>query len=208
MRSSIKSLLTSSSSDYYFAALFALSVLFSSLPVKAQQFCSASDSPSYGEPPAEIRRTVELANLGVAVSIPENYRTIPLQNDAIQIVHPSIFDMLQCLGSGGQGGHGYYFETINLVEDDLTMDLEAQATWLAGYNERRDGTREPLANQIIPYENNEFSGYIVTNEQGYDVNFLGVIPGYDSLLEVSAQCDCQVDVAVMSKLLSDISVLD
>ena len=189
------------------AALFVASAVSSvGRPAKAQQSCDSSNSPSYAEPASETRRTVELSRFGVAVAIPENYRTMQLQSGTVRILHPANFDMLQCIARGGRGGHGLYSETIDLVDDDLTMSLREQATWLAGYSENRDGSRTPAATQVIPYEKDRLSGYIVASEFGYSVSFLGAIPGRDSLLKVSAGCDCEVDVEAVTELLSNITV--
>ena len=188
-------------------ALFVASAVISvGKPVKAQQLCDSSNSPSYTEPASETRRTVELSRFGIAVAIPENYRTMQLQNGSIKILHPADFDMLQCIARGGRGGHGFYSETIDLVADDLTMGLRDQATWLVGYSENRDGSRTPIATQIIPYEKDRLSGYVVADKIGYSVSFLGAIPGRDLLLQVSAGCDCEVDVEAVTELLSNITV--
>lgn len=191
------------------ATLFVVStVSFAGRPAKAQRVCDSSNSPSYAEKASETRRTVRLSRFGVAVAIPENYRTMQLQSGAVRIVHPADFDMLQCIARGGRGGHGMYSETIDLVADDLTMNLREQATWLAGYSENRDGSRTPAANQVIPYEKDRLSGYIVASEFGYSVSFLGAIPRRDLLLKVSAGCDCEVDVEAITELLSNITVTD
>lgn len=209
MQPSIKIFFKGSLLSCQLAALFAVSSIASmGLPAKAQQLCDASNSDSYGEQASETRRTVELSNLGVAVAIPENYRIMQLQSGAVQILHPSDFDMLQCLARGGRGGHGMYVETIEIVEDDSTMDLKEQATWLAGYSEGADGRRIPAATQVIPYEKDGLSGYIVANELGYSASFLGVIPGHDSLLEVSTGCDCEIGVDAITDLLPNITLLD
>jgi hypothetical protein len=175
---------------------------------KAQQLCDSSNSASYGERASETRRTVELSGLGVTVAIPENYRTMEMQSGAVRILHPADFEMLQCTARGGRGGHGFYSATIGLVGDDQTMNLREQATWLAGYSQNRDGSRTPIATQIIPYEKDKLSGYIVTSETGYSVSFLGAIAGRESLLEVSAGCDCEVDVEAVTELLFHITVTD
>ena len=191
------------------ATLFTVSfVALISVPVEAQQICDSSNSDSYGERPSEARRTVELPSVGVAVTIPENYRTMQLQDGSIQILHPSTFDMIQCTARGGRGGHGFYYERINSVEDDLTMDLREQATWLGGYSESSDGSRVPTATQVIPYEKNGLSGYIVASSFGYGASFLGTIPGQDLLLEVSAGCDCQVGIDAIAELLPYITLMD
>lgn len=176
------------------------------LTVHAQQeqFCGADD---YSERASEILREVELSEFGIVVSIPENYRTMKLQDGSVKILHPSDFEMLTCLARGGQGGHGYYSETISLVDDNLSMDLREQALWSGGYSENRDGSREPSATTVIAYEENGLNGYIVPSMERYSVHYLGILPGSDSLLKVSAGCDCEVDVASVTDLLSRMSLL-
>ena len=131
-----------------------------------------------------------------------------LQSGAVRILHPSDFDMIQCIARGGRGGHGFYFETIDSVEDDLTMNLRQQAVLLTGYSQRSDGTKIPNATQVIPYEKDGLSGYIVANDFGYGASFLGTVSGHDSLLEVSAGCDCEVGVEAVMELLASVTVMD
>ncbi len=190
------------------ALLIVSAVPLLELPAEAQEVCGSSNSPSYGDRASATRRTVELPDIGVAVAIPENYRTMQMQNGAVRILHPSAFDMLQCLARGGRGGHGIYSETIKLVEDDLTMNLREQATSLGGYNQGPDGRKMPTASQVIPYEKGGLSGYIVASEYGYGASFLGAIAGRDSLVEVSAGCDCQVGIDAITDLLPHITVLN
>lgn len=160
------------------------------------------------EPPAETMRAVELPDLGVVVSIPENYRAMKLQSGAVQILHPDDFEWIQCLVRGGTGAHGYYSETIDTVPPESDQNLEEQAAWTVGYSYDEDGNREPGATEVIPHEENGFNGYIATSMTGYSVVFLGTMPESDELLRVSAGCDCEVETEAVTDLLSRIRPLD
>lgn len=189
------------------ATLFVINAVVHVTSANAQQICGSSNSSSHGERPSETRRTVELADFSVAVSIPDNYRTMRLQNGAVHILHPSAFDMLQCSARGGRGGHGYYFESLESVKDDLTIDLEEQAIRLGGYNQgRNDGNFSTT--QVIPYEQGKLKGYIVKGRAGFGVSFLGVIPRRNELLKASVGCDCQVEIEDLTELLSNITVMN
>jgi len=87
------------------------------------------------------------------------------------------------------------------------MSLREQATWTAGYSINRDGTRTPSATSVTPYQQNGLDGYIVTSDLGYSVTFLGAASGSNQLLQVSASCDCEVDVEALTDLLSRIHPL-
>ncbi|MFP4299104.1 MAG: hypothetical protein ACLFT0_14880 [Spirulinaceae cyanobacterium] len=142
------------------------------------------------------------------MEIPENYRAMELQNGAVMILHPDDFEMIQCIAQGGRGGHGFYSETIELVPDDLTMDLREQASRMMGYGTNAQGDRVPSSDRIIPYQKGPISGYIVTSQIGYAVSFLGTIPNQSRLLQVSASCDCEVDIESVTDLLESMTLLN
>ncbi|MEC4806508.1 MAG: hypothetical protein SAJ12_17590 [Jaaginema sp. PMC 1079.18] len=171
----------------------------------AQPNCSADGDY---EPAATTTRTLTLREWGIAVKIPENYRSMKLENGSVMILHPDDFQMIQCVTQGGRGGHGFYSETIELVPDDLTMDLREQARWTMGDRINTQGDRIPSSDRIIPYQKGRISGYIVTAYSGYAVSFLGTIPNQSRLLQVSASCDCDVDVESVTDLLENITLLN
>ncbi|MGF1522579.1 MAG: hypothetical protein ACFBSF_09715 [Leptolyngbyaceae cyanobacterium] len=150
------------------------------------------------EPPAGTTRTVELADFNIAVSIPENYRTMRRQDGAVEILHPNDFEMLQCIASGGYGAGGYYSERIQQVTPDPMLSLQEQAL---------QQMREGNANPTTRYQSNGLNGYIVPSMSGYGVMFLGTVPGSNQLLEVTAGCDCDVDADLLVDLLSRIQPL-
>ena len=147
------------------------------------------------EPPASTIRTVELADFNIAVSIPENYRTMRRQDGVVEILHPNDFEMLQCIASGGYGAGGYYSERIQHVTPDPMLSLQEQAL---------QRMYESNPNLATPYQGNGLDGYIVLSSGGYGVMFLGTAPGSSQLLEVTAACDCDVDADLLVDLLSRI----
>lgn len=159
------------------------------------------------EPRSTTTRTVELQDFGIAVAIPDNYRAMRQQNGSVSILHPDDFEWIQCLARGGDGGGGFYSEQLSQVPRNLAMSLRDQAMWTAGYSVNRDGTRTPSATSVTPYQQNGLNGYIVTSEVGYSVTFLGTTPNSNQLLQVSASCDCEVDVEALTDLLSRIRPL-
>lgn len=171
----------------------------------AQPVCSVDGD---FEPRSSTTRTLTLREWGIAVQIPENYRSMKLQNGVVMILHPDDFEMIQCIARGGQGGHGFYAETIELVPDDLTMDLREQARWSMGYGTNAQGDRVPSSDRIIPYQKGRISGYIITSQSGYGVSFLGTIPNQSRLLQVSAACDCEVGIESVTDLLENMTLLN
>jgi len=173
-------------------------------PNSSRQVCETDGDY---EPAAETMREVELPEVGVVVSIPENYRAMKMQSGAVQILHPDDFEWIQCLVGGGTGAHGYYSETIDTVQPESDRSLEEQASWTVGYSYDEDGDREPGATEVISHEENGFNGYIATSMTGYSVVFLGTMPESDDLLRVSAGCDCEVEAEAVTDLLSRIQPL-
>lgn len=160
------------------------------------------------EPPSETQRTVKLSNFNIAINIPGNYRTMMRQDGTVEILHPDDFEILQCVARGGAGSGGYYSETIRIVEPDPSMTLQQQAILSVGYEIDAAGRRIPAYTNIIEYNQNSLSGYIVESISGYSTTFLGTYPGSQRLLEITASCDCAVEVQDVTNLLSNITFLD
>ncbi|HBL11782.1 MAG TPA: hypothetical protein DD379_10290 [Cyanobacteria bacterium UBA11162] len=179
-------------------AFWLLSSCLTQQSTSAQTICEPDGNY---EPPSSAYKTIELENFGISVDIPDNYRAMKRQDGSVEILHPDDYQWIQCIVNGGSGGGGYYSETIRLVEDDMTLNLREQAIELLG------DSLNPNANQILTYENNGISGYIVTYISDYSVSFLGIIPGQSKLLEVTASCDCQVEVQDVTEVLNRIRVL-
>lgn len=187
-----------------FAALLISAIAPLSVSAQPGRICNTDGDY---EPRSTTTRIIELRDFGIAVAIPENYRAMRQQNGSVSILHPDDFEWIQCLARGGDGGGGFYSEQIRQVNRDPAMSLREQATWTAGYSVNRDGTRTPAATSITHYQQNGLDGYIVTSISGYGVTFLGTTPGSNQLLEVSASCDCDVEVEAVTDLLARIRLL-
>ena len=174
-------------------------------PTVAQTLCQ---SDGEYELPSSTYRTVKLETIGISVDIPENYRAMKKQDGLVEILHPDDYEWIQCLVNGGEGGHGYYSESIHLVDDDLTMNLKEQAINLSGYSIDRNGNRRPIDSMVLTYRKNGISGYIVASSIGYSVSFLGTIPGQSKLLQVNASCDCHVEIEDLIQVLDKIKPLN
>lgn len=179
-------------------ALLLLSSTFTAPSALAQTICQPDGNY---EPPEPTYRTIQLDDWGITVDIPHNYRAMKTQDGSVVILHPDDYQWIQCIVNGGSGGGGYYSESIRLVADEPSLNLREQAIQLFG------DRNNPNANQIIPYKNDAISGYIVTYISDYSVSFLGTIPGQSQLLEVSANCDCPVEVKDVTEVLNRIRLL-
>ncbi|MGF1537446.1 MAG: hypothetical protein ACFB4J_13325 [Elainellaceae cyanobacterium] len=177
------------------------------MPVQAQPGQLCGTDGSYEEP-SETTRVVELPDFDIAVSIPENYRTMKFEDGSVQILHPDDFEWLRCLANGGSGAGGYYSESIQQVAPDPTMSLQEQATLLAGYSTNPDGSRTPIATEVLHYQENGLDGYIGWYPYAYGHSFLGTVTGSDRLLRVSTGCDCEVELESLLDLLSKIRPLN
>lgn len=174
-------------------------------PAHAQQICATDGNY---EPAADTYRTIDLHAFSISVSIPENYRLMARQDGSVEILHPDDYEWLQCLANGGVGAHGYYSESIRQVAPDPAMSLREQTAWAMGYSINADGSHSQIATQVFPYQANGINGYVATSMSGYSVTFLGTVPGADQLLEVSAGCDCDVDIEAVTDLLLHIRPLE
>ena len=184
------------SSFRWIAIALLLGAITPSLPAQSQEVC---DRVGDYEPPADTMRTIELPDLGVSVSIPANYRAMKLQDGSVQILHPKDFEWIECGVGGGvsSGGSGYYFDGLQAISSDPTMSLREQAIQIMGGRNL----------EIMPYEQNGLEGYIVRSTYGYNVFFLGTVPGSEHLIQVSAGCDCEVDVEDVTEILVHVSPL-
>ena len=174
-------------------------------PVQAQPRACSSDG-NY-EPRSSTFRTVTLPDFGIEVDIPSNYRTMRRENGQVEILHPDDFAMLQCIAQGGHGGHGYYGESIALVNPDPSMSLRDQAMGSMGYSTDKNGNRKPFATKVLSYDKGDLSGYVATSYVGYAVVFMGTLPGRNQILEVTAFCDCDVSVEDLTNLLANIRLI-
>jgi len=188
-------------------ALFSLLLLptFSAQQTQAQaKLCSSEGNY---EPRSPTSQTVRLPDFGLEVDIPSNYRAMRRQDGQVEILHPDDFAMLRCIASGGYGGHGYYSESIELVERDRTLSLKDQAIGAIGYSNYTAGNRQPIAVNVSSYNRGGLSGYIVISDTNYAVVFTGTLPGRSQLLQVSAVCDCDVEIEDVTRLLSKIRLI-
>jgi len=188
-----------------FSAFVVTTIALLAASTSAQQMCVTDGDY---EPPSETDQIIDLPEFHISLSIPENYRLRDRDDGSVEILHPDDYEWLQCLSNGGVGGHGYYSERIRQIAADPSMSLREQASWTAGYNINSDGSRTPFAAEVFPYQANGVEGYIATSISGYGVTFLGTVPGADQLLEVTASCDCEVDIEAVANLLLKIRPLE
>lgn len=176
----------------------ALSIAINLLLLLAFQKSGLSQVDCYTtseEQASTVLRTVRLENYGLEVDIPSNFRAMQRENGSVEILHPRDFEMLQCIAQGGYGFGGYYSESISLMERDRSMTLKEQALTLSS---------SWGIDQVIDYQDENMSGYILISGLGYSVSFLGQITGREDILGISVGCDCEVEVEDLKSIVSRI----
>ncbi|WP_157096809.1 hypothetical protein [Picosynechococcus sp. PCC 8807] len=143
-------------------------------------------------------REVVLERFGIKVDIPENYRTMLRQDGSVEILHPDVFKVVQCVARGGIGGSGSYREILSMVNRNSSLSLRQQAIQSAGYR----------GSHVMEYKNSHLSGHIIVSDGGYTYHFLGNVTGQNKLLKVDIGCDCTLDVEAITSLLSRIRPLN
>jgi len=189
-------------------AVLSLSVNIPSSSVVAQpgEDCFRYHDGHY-EPASTTTRTIELSDLGIRVQIPENYRSMSMEDGSVRIVHPDDFAWLECVARGGFGGGGYYYESISRVEREPGMTLLQQARFQVGSRRQQDGSLFPTGIIQGRYQRSGLDGYIVRSETGLGVAFLGTVNDSRELIRISPSCDCEVILEDLADLLSRISAI-
>lgn len=147
------------------------------------------------EQASTVLRTVRLENYGLEVDIPSNYRAMQREDGSVEILHPGDYEMLQCIAQGGYGFGGYYSESISQMQRDRSMTLKEQALTLSS---------SWGIEQVIDYQDENLSGYILISSSGYSVSFLGQIIGREDIVGISVGCDCDVSVDDLKSIISRI----
>lgn len=161
----------------------------------------ASCEDNFVEPSLDTR-TYENEQLGFAIAIPSNYRTMRKSNDAIEILNPGTYDLIQCATEAGEIG-GITWRTgaleintfdINNNDDNLGAIVASTESYLSLNNSQvvDNNGREMLIGSFY--------------DSHYDVDFFVIYflsPDGQSLVKIDGATDSQVvrDSIVTLKLL-------
>ncbi|AMA07985.1 hypothetical protein AWQ23_00880 [Picosynechococcus sp. PCC 73109] len=130
------------------------------------------------------------------------------QDGSVEILHPDVFKIVQCVARGGIGGSGSYGEILSMVNRNSSLSLRQQAIQSAGYMYDNRGRQIPKGSHVMEYKNSHLSGHIIVSDGGYTYHFLGNVTGQNKLLKVDIGCDCTLDVEAITSLLSRIRSLN
>ena len=144
--------------------------------------------------PTAERRSLRLAQFGITVEIPDNYRAILRNDGSVQVVDPGTYNLIRCEILGGDPlGRGYSELVIRSAEATEADSLEAtvREDVYAGPN------RNAITTQacITPYPFKDQQGYLVQSGSGRHAEFwLEPQVGADVVvLETSCDCSGMVD---------------
>lgn len=161
----------------------------------------ASCEDNFVEPSLDTR-TYENEQLGFAIAIPDNYRTMKKSNDAIEILNPGTYDLIQCATEAGEIGNikwrtgALEINTFSLSdsEDNLGQIVTSMESHLSFNNP-----------QVV---NNNGREMLIASfyDSHYDVDFFVIYflsPDGQSLVKIDGATDSQVvrDSIVTLKLL-------
>jgi len=164
-----------------FTNLLLLSSILDSHPAIAQEeLCR-----DIGEvAPSETLRTLEIPRFGINIDIPENYRTLALNNGSVQILDPGSFELVSCLARGGETpfARGMSSFTIHLDNNPRNLSLLRLA--------QQDGLYDGNS-----YRYNLSGTEVVIAESGggYSVGAWFTPPRIDGVVVMEVSCDCEVD---------------
>lgn len=149
-------------------------------------------------------KKVRIEEENIEFQIPQNYRTMKLQDGSTVILHPSDFDFLQCMARGGRGGRGYRSQSIQIIDRNELTILEKN---ILSSDKKRvlDENLSGIAS-FFAFKTESVSGYVVLTELKYSAYFLGIIPGSNKILKIVDGCDCEVNMNDFIRLLSTVKV--
>lgn len=186
--------------NFYLSILITISTLAGTIPILINPaFASCEDN--FIEPSLDTR-TYENEQLGFAIAIPHNYRTMRKSNDVIEILNPGTYDLIQCATEAGEMGDIRWRTgaleinafTLNNPESSLENIVNSIESHLSLNNPQlvNNNGREMLIGSFY--------------DSHYDVDFFVIYflsPDGQSLVKIDGATDSQVvrDSIVTLKLL-------
>lgn len=133
-------------------------------------------------PPTNTTKTVEFKKFGIRIKIPSNYRTMLLNDGAVEIIDPAMFELFRCQARGGKVlfARGYAPFRIRLVPNPQNLPPLVLAQTLRGYEGR-----------VYTYNLDGTKVVIVESESTFSVGAWFTIPGINGVVEMEASCDCE-----------------
>ena len=195
-------------------ALSLLSLVITGLPVQSQStFTNPNSSknslvsplkqtscpsyyPTYTR--SSTNRTVSLPQFGIAIDIPDNYRTMLRNDGSVAILDPTVYELLKCIANGGSApGMGFSSELIELIPNPSELPiLELASQYQSG-------------DSVSLHHLQGLEGYILAN--GFSASYWVEIPGINGVVVFSDYCDCGADIneniEFMQELLGKVSLL-
>ncbi len=141
--------------------------------------------PDMAEVPAsEELRSLELPQFGVAIAIPENFKTRTLPDSTVEVLDPGTFEVLRCVEQGGRAiaPRGTYSFRISSRPNPAGLTLSEFL--------QQQGEIDPSAQSgrvgHIPV-------LITRPEPGYTVRAWFNAPNLPAVIVLTESCDCELE---------------
>lgn len=191
-----------------------LSLVITGLPVQSQStsitrnssketqvtYLKQTSCPSYYPTYTQSskNRTVSLPQFGIAIDIPDNYRTMLRNDGSVAILDPTVYELLKCIANGGSApGGGFSSQLIELIPNPSKLPiLELASQYRSG-------------DSITRHRLQGLDGYILAN--GFSTSYWVEIPGVNGVVVFSDYCDCGAgineNIDIIQSLLSRVTFL-
>ncbi|MDG2615961.1 hypothetical protein P7L53_06850 [Thermoleptolyngbya sichuanensis XZ-Cy5] len=154
-------------------------------PTNLASELGAMPCPDIAEVPAsDSLRTLELPQFGVAIAIPENFRTRTLPDGTVEILDPGTFEVLRCVQQGGRAiaPRGMYSFRIRSLPNPANLALPDFL--------RQQGEADPSAQS----GNLDAMPVLITRpEPGYTVRGWFKSPDSQTVIVLAESCDCELE---------------
>ena len=195
-------------------ALSLLSLVITDLPVQSQSTSTTPNSsknslayylkqtscssyyPTYTR--SSTNRTVSLPQFGIAIDIPDNYRTMLRNDGSVAILDPTVYELLKCrINEEYAFGGGFGSESIELISNPSKLPILELAS------------QYQSVESVSLHHLQGLEGYILAN--GSSTSYWVEIPGINGVVVFSDHCDCGADIdeniEYMQELLGKVSLL-
>lgn len=158
-----------------------LNAFTASAPAIAQPTCPSTEHI----PASTSTRTVQLAQFGVEITIPENFRAVAREDGSVSILDPYEFNHLQCLSQGLPVlGTELETEDFRLIDNPDGLSAMEYAAGVVNHPDNPDWYTV-LDASVQTIDGVEVVIYEVSD--GYDVAYAWYqLDGTDSLVQISA----------------------
>ncbi|MTJ14948.1 hypothetical protein FJR11_20680 [Anabaena sp. UHCC 0187] len=172
------------------SSVLVLCTTFDLLPSVAKQKCGNTDEVQA----STTTRTIEFKKFGIKIKIPSNYRTMLRNDGSVMILDPGSYEAVRCAAP-----RGLYYFSIKLLPNPKKLSLLELAK-----GSSKQITNEPT--NIHNYSLKDTQALIIDAKSGYGAYGIFNVPG-KGVVEMSANCDCEVDKTDIIKYLKDTELL-